>query len=278
MSQLLPSKTTVGDLCIRALKDAGALGIGQTALAEDITDAWASLQWMLQQWQNERWLVYHLVTLVVKSTGQLAYTVGPGAQINTGLNSTRPDKIESAFLRQNANTFGGDFSSDFGTDFSIDLTTVPGAALKSQQIDYPLELLQSMEDYNRIALKQLVAFPGLAFYDPAWPNGKLYASPVAQANLYSIGITVKEQLPTSFPTLATIINLPFEYYQAIISNLALMLRPKYGLGTYPGDMVPILAKNGLKILRGSNTAIARLNLPADLNRSEIYNIFSDRNY
>lgn len=255
MSEQLPLSTTVGDLCKAALKDAGVIGVGQTPLAEDINDAWSRLQWMLQGWQHKRWLVYHNVTYLVTSTDARSYTVGPGGNINTGTSGlvARPDKIESAFLRQLTQS-------------------------QPNQIDYPLRLMQSMEDYNRIALKGLVSFPGSAFYDPAWPLGLLYAWPVPEANIYAIGITVKENLPASFPSLTTVINLPYEYYLAMESNLAIMLRPKYGIGTYPGDMLPSVAKNALQALRTGAVAIAELQQPADLSRNGIYNIFSDRTY
>jgi len=253
MSQLAPGNTTVQDLCTAALKESGAIGVGQTPLAEDITDAWARLQWMLQEWNRKRWLIYHLKTLLVTSTGVQTYSVGPGGNIDTGAGSARPDKIESAFLRQLTQS-------------------------QPNQIDYPLELLQSMEDYNHIALKQLKSFPSFAFYDAAWPLGQLYVWPVMQADIYAAGITIKEILPSSFPTAATEINLPYESYSAIVLNLALRLRPKYGLRAAPGDQLPGLAKNALNVMRGANTAVARLQIPADMNRPGLYNIFSDRSY
>ena len=259
MAVLNPNATTVNDICLEALRDAGAVGVGISANAEMITHAWSRLQWMLQQWERERYLIYHLVTYTVTSTGQVVpYTVGPAGQVNLGTDGivARPNRLESAFFRQ--------------------LVASPNGSL-----DYPLGLLSSMEDYNRIALKGLTSFTLIAFYDPAWTGGhlgQLYVYPWPNANLYAIGITVREQLPQSFPSLTTIINLPYEYFQAIVSNLALVLRPKYGLGTYPGDMVPIMAKAGLKILRKGNTAIPDLKIPPELVRPSLYNIFSDRSY
>jgi hypothetical protein len=254
MSILTPNATTVNDLCLAALKTSGYIGVGNTALADDLNDAWAWLQWMLQQWERKSFLVYHMVTYTVTSTGQLTpYTVGPGGQISVGTSGlvARPDAIESAFLRQ--------------------LTTTP-------QIDYPLEILQSMMDYNTISLKTLVSFPGIAFYDAAWPLGQLYAWPIPQAATYALGITVKEQLPSSFASSATVINLPFEYYMAIVANLGLRLRAKYHIPTFPGDPLPGMARDGLAVLRGVNSKIARLRIPADLQRSGLYNIFNDRLY
>jgi hypothetical protein len=248
-----PTNTTIGDLVTAALRDCGALGVGQTALASDANDAWARLEWMLQAWQRKRYLVYHLVTLLFTSTGALTYTVGPGQNFDTGAGSNRPDKLEAAFLRQITQS-------------------------QPNQIDYPLELLNSMEDYSKIALKQLVSFPGSVFYDPAWPNGVLYVWPVPNPAIYAVGIVVKEQLPNSFPNLAAVINLPYEYYRAIVANLALALRPKYGIPTMPGDMLTIIAADSLSVLRGANAAIPRLSMPSVLTRRGQYNIFSDRSY
>jgi hypothetical protein len=243
----------MGDIVNEALRESGRVGVGQTPLAEDFNRGWSRLQWMLQQWARKRWLVYHLETKLVTCTGARSYTVGPGGQIDTGASSSRPDKIESAFLRQL-------------------VTSSPN------QIDYPLGLLQSMEDFNRIGLKGLVSFPGWVFYDPSFPLGTLFPWPVPQANIYAVGVTLKAQLPVRFLTQAAVFNIPYEYYAAMMYNLALRLRPGYGIGTFPGDMLPGLAKDSLNVLRGANTAIARLVAPAELDRDGVYNIFSDQRY
>lgn len=252
MTTLDPVNTTVGDICLSALQEAGVVGFGQTALGGQLVEAQARLQWMLQQWARKRWLIFHLVTLNVVSTGALSYTVGPGGQIDTGVGSSRPDKIESAFLRQLTQS-------------------------QPNQIDYPLELLQSMEDYNRIALKQLKSFPSIAFYDPAMPLGNLFAWPVPQPTIYGVYITVKAQLPTVFANAAVKFALPYEYYAAMLYNLAIRLRTRYQIPSFPGDSLPGQARDSLATLRGANTAIARLTT-GDLNQPGQYNIFSDRFY
>lgn len=167
--------------------------------------------------------------------------------------TARPAKMESAFLRQLQNPAGN-------------------------QVDYPLTILQSMEDYNNIALKSMVSFPEYAFLDSAWSLSTLYAWPVPQASIYGLYITVREQLPCQFLTLATAVNLPFEYYEAIVANLALNLRTPFSIPSFPGDMLPARAKGTLATLRGPNTQIARLQMPAEVMRDELYNIFSDRRY
>jgi hypothetical protein len=255
MSALDPTITTIGDLCSAQLRECGAVGIGQTASADEITDAWARTQWMIQQWERKRWLIYHLVDLHLVSTGAQTYTVGPGGDFNTGTAklSARPNRLESAFLRQ--------------------IQTTP-----PNQIDYPLEVIQSWEDYGRIALKSLVSFPGAVFLDTDWPLGVLHTYPVPNANIYEIHLQVRAQLPQSFPTLATEIVLPYEYYAAILYIGALRLRPKYRLPTFPGDPLPGLAKDAANVLRTGNAQIARLVMPGGLLQGSQYNIFSDRFY
>lgn len=257
MAVLDPSNTTVGDICTEALRESSAFGLGQTPLSEDINGAWMRFQWMLQEWERKRWMVYHEIQIVVTSTGAQTYTVGPGGAFDTGAGSVRPGRIEAAFLRQVVN---------------------PGPA--GQNVDYPLELIQSREDYSRVTLKNLVSFTSGVFYDTGWPLGVLYPVPIAQANVYAIGITVLEQLPASFLTrgLATVLSLPYEYYYCILTNLAMRLRPKYGIGTWPGDVLPGAAKEALAAVKGINTQIARLQMPKEIIRPGIYNIFSDRSY
>jgi hypothetical protein len=253
MSLLDPAATSVNDICAAALKQAGIIGKGQIASAEDVNWAWAQLQMLLQQWERKRWLVYQLVSIGVTSTGATSYTVGPGGTYNTGVGSVRPAKIESAFLRQ--------------------LNVSP-----SQPVDYPLGLIQAREDYDRIRLKSLTSFPTDVWYDPAWPLGTLYPWPIPQSALYAVYISVLAQLPSSFATTAVTFSLPYEYFYAILTNLAMRLRPYRGIGTWQGDLLPAQAKEALNVLRGANTQIARLQIPAELSRPGVYDIFGDRSY
>ena len=269
MSQIDPSNTTAGDIASAALRECGAWGVGQTPLADDIQDAQARLQWMLQQWERKRWFVWHLVDYSKVSTGATSYSVGPGGDFNTnalynpvtdgfdppvpGNVTTRPNKIESSFLRQLTQS-------------------------QPNQIDYPMTIITSREDYNRIALKQLQSFPGYVFFDSAWPVGRVFPWPVPQPTIYELHLTIREQLPAKFATLATVLNVPYEYYSAMVLNLAVRLRPKYGIVPLQGDHLPGLARDSLNVLRNDNYQISRLHMPGDLVRPQLYNIFSDRMY
>jgi len=269
MSQLDPSHTTAGDICAAALRECGAWGVGQTPLASDIEDAQARLQWMLQQWERKRWFVWHLVDYSVVSTGADVYTIGPGADINTnalfdpytggfdpavpGNITVRPNQIESSFVRQLTQS-------------------------QPNQLDYPMTVIRSREDYNRIALKKLKSFPGYLYFDASWPVGRLHPWPVPDAHIYELHVTIKEQMPAHFATLAVVLNVPYEYYNAMMLNLAIRLRPKYGIAARQGDHLPGMAKDALNVLKSENFLISNLHLPGDLGRSQLYNIFSDRMY
>ena len=131
------------DIITMALKDVGALGVGQSPLPEDTNDAYTKLQWMLGEWNRKRWLIWHLVDLSITSTGATSYSIGPvGSDI---VWDPRPDRLESAFLRQLVQS-------------------------QPNQIDYPLELIQSYEEYTNIALKSLIISSGI--YRLMWDLAK----------------------------------------------------------------------------------------------------------
>lgn len=236
--------TTGTDIITAALKKSGVLGVGQSASAEDTTDAFNDLNQMLAQWQRKRWMVYHLVDVSYVSTGAQSYTVGTGGNFNVA----RPDRLEASFFRQ----------------------TIPS---QPNLIDYPLQLLEAREDYNNIALKSLTTFPQYAFYDAAYPTGNLYVWPVPTSGIYEIHITLKEQLG-SLAAPGSVINLPPEYMAALIWNLAARLRPSYQL--QPDPTVTAMAKDSLNLINNANAQVPRLRMPSDLVRGGIYNIYSDR--
>ena len=238
-----PNFQTPLSIIILALKTSGVLGVGQTPLAEDVNDAFTLLNFMMSQWNNKRWLIYHLLDVSYPSNGSQFYTVGPGQQFDCN----RPDRLEAAFFRQ----------------------LIPSTP---NQIDYPLEIISARETYNDIALKSLTSFPSYIFYDSAYPIGYVYPWPLPQANLYSVHITIKESL-SKFRNLTQKVNLPEEYNAALLYNLAVRLRPMYQMP--PDPTLLALAKDALAVIRGSNTQIPRLQLPRDLNRGGIYNFYSD---
>lgn len=239
--------TTPQDLISFSLRAIGVLGVGQTALAEDYRDAFSVLNAMLSVWNRRRWMVYHLIDVTKVSTGAQFYSVGPGADFDT----PRPDRLEFAFFRQMVSS-------------------------QPNNVDYPLHILESREDYNLIALKGLTSFPGAIFYDSAFPWGYVYPWPIPQSGLYEIHLTLKGQL-SQFASYVQSLNLPPEYVETIWTNLALRLA-----AIYPGSVVTPetkgLASASLQTVQGANLQIPLLRMPAGLGRGLKYNVFSDRRY
>ena len=284
MASQNPIATTWGNLLSAALRDCGAVGIGMSPLSEDLLDASERGIQLLQAWERKRWLVYSLATYVVTSTGQgmdsygnlQPYTVGPAGgpavaaggqpltfpftapQIPVGTYGfvSRPNRIESAFFRQ-------------------------FIAAPNGPVDYPLRPYPSLEDYNAIRLKGLTNFSLICYYQPEWPYGFLYVWPWPQAGIYGVGITVREQLPQAFSLnanpLGVVLNLPFEYYRAIRTNVAMEMLPKYGVPLQSALALQGQAKDALETIRRGNTEIPLLDIPPGLYpRPGMYNIFSDQ--
>ena len=231
------------DLINMASRAAGVLGTGQTMPAEMTATAQLSLNMILGQWAAKRWLTYHTVNYPLVSTGAASYTVGPGGDFNV---VARPQNIEAAFVSQNN-----------------------GAA---NQIDTPLQILTSREDYNRIALKSVVSMPSMLFYDNAMPLGTVYFWPVPNATRYSMTLTLKGTLPT-VTTLLADMGLPPEFDEALLYNLACRIRTLYQMG--PDPVLIGLAKAGLGTIRQANAQIPRLQIPTALTRGARYNVYSD---
>lgn len=237
-----PLPTTPRDLINLSLKTANVLGVGQTASAEDTNDCFQLMNMMVAQWQRRRYMVYQLIEQALQATGQVSYTVGPGGDFNM----PRPAKLESAYFRQNV------------------ATPLP--------VDYPLEILRAREDYSRISIKTLNAFPQYAFYDAGNPLGNLFVWPIPN-NQYEIHIVVMQQIQR-FTNLSDPITLPDEYKAALMWNLTLELYPFYGLPA--SDVVKGKAEASMRIIEEANAQIPLLQMPPALRgASGTYNIYGD---
>jgi hypothetical protein len=236
--------STALDLITLALKDIGALGVGQAIGADDTADALATLNMMLGQWQGERLSVFHEIDVVAPSTGAQSYTIGPGGAFN----AARPVDIKAAFARLNNGT-------------------IP--------VDYPVQVIRSREDYDRIALKSLSAFPEFLYYDAAYPLGNVIFYPVPNST-FELHLSVLDVLP-QFTAPAQAVNLPPEYLAAIRYNLAVYLAPSYQL--QPMASLVALAANAKRVVKRMNAQIPQMTMPvALLGQRGRYSIFGDNYY
>jgi hypothetical protein len=288
----IAGQTTARDIIVRALEDVGVVGVGQTPLAADVNFGLTRLNAMIGQFNRRRWLVYHTVDVACPTTGLNVYSVGLGMNFNI----PRPDKLEDGcYFRQyfsgssgspNSNSpTNADFSSDFNADFGpLQLISQPNG----YAVDYPLALLQSREDWNRIPLKDMNSWPAFIFYDPAnsfmspggalppVATGFLYINPVPMTGQFELHILVKDVL-TTFANLSTVLATPPEYEEAFEYNLAIRFAAKYQIDC-PKEVLG-LAAAALATIRSANTQVPLLELPVGLtSNGSRYNIWSDRDY
>jgi len=158
--------STARDFCTLVLKEAGVVGVGQTALAEDINDTFTLLNRMFAQWQKKRWLIPSLYEIAAIGNNNKSNLIGPGQYYN----APRPDKIQSAYFIQ-----------------------LNGSSDPNSLVSFPLTAIWSWEDYSRIALKQLNSWPLYFFYDGAFPYGNVYIWPIPSST-YEIHLVCKSPI------------------------------------------------------------------------------------
>ena len=243
----LPVIPSAQQIITSALLKAGIVGIDESIEQPVLNEALNDANDFLAQMNHQRFLVYHLVNYAFVSTGAQTYTVGEKQNFNI---NPRPDRIESAFLRQVQPSQG-------------------------QQIDWPLDIIPARENYDQIVLKTLGTFAWSIFYDSGWPIGLLYPWPVPQASIYELHCTFKETLQR-FGSLKDLVNLPPEYVPALKWNLAQWYRASYQM---PEDgMINKMARRSLNIIRLANAQVPTLTMPASVRKSSgvSYNYKSDQ--
>ena len=241
--------TTVNNILTQAMKKAGILGLGQTSDGGDLVDALADLNDMIAQWNTQRWMVWDLVNIGYVSTATSPLTIGPGGNFNV---ATRPTRIESCFQRQ--------------------------LIVSGLNVDTPIEIIPSWEEYSRLSLKQLQSFTIYCFYDGAYPLGNLYLYPIPNAAIYEIFVQFKDAIPVfSLANMGTVLSVPPQYIAALKFNLAKRLRQAYGKGLRPDPELNALARSSLDIVKQSSLQIPELVMPRTLIiQSSGYNILSDQ--
>lgn len=154
-----------------------------------------------------------------------------------------------------ATTFGPNIT--IGTGGTINTpspVSLPnGSFVRIAGLDYPIIWI-SDEQYQSILLKGTSStFPFFGNYTKGYPTGTLNFWPV-QTSPAEYHIFVNTQL-TSFPTLATNVNLPQGYARAISSSLAEELAP--GLRE-PSDSLRRMAANARRAIRQANAVVPML--------------------
>lgn len=222
----MPLITTTGDLITFCLRVSGINGIGQTPSAEDSNTGLQLLHDLMAEWQRKRWLVPSEVDMAITSTGAASYSIGP----------SRPADVLFAYARL------------LGTGQGL-------------QVDIPLQIIKSREDYSAISLKALTTFPAAVFYDTAWPTAHLYVWPIPPSGQYELHFVFVAPLPV-YSELTDPLNLPPEYQAALTWGLSVRLQMAYGMDAKPTHVAAMV--EALNVLRMANTQMTVAKMPADL--------------
>jgi hypothetical protein len=237
----------VQELIGLALRTSGILGVGQTALPQDLADAQTMLKLLMQQWRQKRWLVFRLATALVPLVpGKAIYRVGPPGALPAPDIVTdggfRPANIQSCYLRQEV-----------------------GSGPNSYPIDFPMRVLESRQQWDAISLKDLQSWPALIFYDPVVPVADLYVWPIPNQSLFHLYVAWQSAIDVAASgaqTLELETVLPAETQLALMYNLALLTAVNYKL---PQDQaLEAMARATLNTVRMTNFALQPLRMPASL--------------
>ena len=246
---------TARDLIQLSLKQAGILGVGQTALAEDINDCFTLLMQMVALYNKNRWLVPALIDISTIGNNQKSNPIGPGQFWNVA----RPGQVKGAYIIQ-LNTG----------------TTTP--------VSLPVKQIFSYEEYSTITVKDLNSLPDHMFYDGQWPNGNIFFWPIPN-NTYECHLLVQQQLgwpiaatnpPTANTGLDTPFSLPEEYQEALFYNLSIRISAMY---QFPAsEETKKLAAASLNTIKTDNTQIPKMRMPIGIRRGKSFNIFNADGY
>jgi hypothetical protein len=227
---------TAREMIASSLRLIGVLAAGETASANEASDALTSLNQMLSAWSNENLVVYQKVrdefTLTVND-GSYSWgtTAGSG-----NFTTARPVQVLKASIELQ------------GTD--------------PQEI--PLKIL-TLEEYAEISLKGLdSSIPNAVYFDGAFPNVGVEFFPIPSAAEHVVFYSLK---PFSTLTLSTELSYPPGYEKAIRYNLAIDLAPEYGRPIDPDIRQQAMDTKAEIKRKNIQTPKLKMDVPASSGRS-----------
>lgn len=230
---------TALDLIKRSMRLIERLGDGETPTTSEAADCLTAMNAMLDSWSIQRLLIYSILqenfTWPVSTVSR---TIGVSGDFNT----TRPTRIESAFLRDS----GGQ--------------------------DWPLQII-GRQEYDGIWDKDVGAtWPYVLFYDRNFPIGTLYLYGSPQENM-TIFLNSWRQF-TQAATVNSTVSLPPGYEQMLVYNLALYIAPEFGVE--PKPEIFRIAKESKGFLKPANRPSMVSQMPEMLGQGRPYDIETGR--
>jgi len=206
---------TPRDLINNALELIGVLAPGETATADQATSGLRALNRMLESWSTENLMIYSEVTEdLTLVASQRVYTMGSGGDLNT----TRPIEILNMTWKDETPN----------PDYELPIEIVPQAQYKYEP---------TKGTTSNIITK--------AYVNYGYPLVSISFYPVPdEAN--KVSITSNKPL-TTYTSLSTTLSLPEGWLEALEYNLALRVRPSYGVPLDPAiQQIAVESKGNIK--------------------------------
>lgn len=219
---------TAGDIIKGAYRALQRIGVNETPTNEEYDVGLELLNEMLDTFSIRGLFIYatNQITWPLES-GTYIYSIGSGGESSSGgtipirhISGDRPTRIEGALIRH------GD-------------------------IDYPVDVLMTEDEYRRISSKDSGGRPIALWYKPSYPLGYIYLWPAPDTDDYSLIFDVYWPL-TEFSSIRTEVSLPPGYRGALKYNLAVRLAPEHGIVS-PPEVVG-LAASTLRTVENLNAA------------------------
>ena len=190
---------TAGTMFSDSLELLGVYDPGEPLTAADAQRCMNTSRQMLDSWSNESLTCYAILEQSAPLVpGQQSYTIGPGGNFNM----TRPLRIIGApgsVYVQDSN----------GNNYGVNVVS----------------RAQWNMIGNRDASVVTSNFPDTLFYDPQFPLGVMNFNPTPSSSYTAFWDSYLQLV--DFTSLSDPLNLPPGYELAIVTNLALMLKPFY---------------------------------------------------
>lgn len=143
------------------------------------------------------------------------------------------------------------------------LRVLDGYVRQTEGNDVPVRVI-SKDEYNRFGQKTSMGTSVQVYYDPQMGGGVLYVYPVTQTAGQVLYLEV--QSPIADIALNETADLPQEWLEAIMYNLALRLALNYGVPTTKYKMIQALAKEAYDRAHGFDTEAPQSTMFAPDNR------------
>ena len=241
-------ETRASDIISRALRLLSVKATGETLEADEALDALQNFNWMLEQFSNERLIVYQIKNeLFPVTAGTTSYTIGPSS--DAVWQTTRP------LISQNASSFIRQTVSGLDTDYIMDY--------------YPNDRFQ------QIFQKQIKTnYPYAWTNDHAFPISTIRIYPQPTLNLqFGLSQTVQFE---KLDSLSDVIAFPPGYEAMLGWNLALCIAPEYGISPDALQVIAQKAEETKRNIKRTNSEPLLLAVDRDLLTHGIYNIYGDR--